>query len=87
MPIVAELSSISTDLLAYGEDDVARWVLSLSSEQHDQLGHLAAEILYRSKENMYLAKALALAAVQMHEGAARPLKRKRRMMHVYEVQN
>ena len=84
MPIVSSLDCISTDLLAYGEDEAADWVLSLNAEQHKQIGELAAEILYGSKENMYLAKALALAAVRLREGTARSLKRKRRVMRFYD---
>jgi hypothetical protein len=84
LPIVSELDRISTHLRAYGENEAATWVLSLNAEQHNRLGELASSILHGSNENMYLAKALALAAVQLYEGSPRPLKRKRRLMTFYD---
>ncbi len=84
LPINASLSDISQDLRAYGEDEIAAWVLSLNSEQHARLGELAWEIVIHRNQTSLLALALALAAVELHDGAARTLKRKRRLMKVYD---
>jgi hypothetical protein len=68
--------NLIVDLKAYGEDDVARKIRGLSKKEYDRLGNLASD---HSLTGMLLAKALALAAVEVVEGEPRPLKRKRRL--------
>ena len=82
--INAALSTISTDLLAYGEDEASAAVLHLSPADHERLSILAADILYAPNGSRLLSYCVAMAAVQILEGRPRPLKRKKRQMHVYE---
>jgi hypothetical protein len=64
------------DLEQYGEDAVAAQVKDLSQIDYDRLGDIAFE---HACTGMLIAKALALAAVEVIEGKPRELKRKRRV--------
>ena len=79
----SSLHQIATDLLAYGEKDLANVVLTLDTQQHERLAVAAAEYLYLPNSSGLLAYCLAMAAVIIIEGRERPLKRKKRLMEVY----
>jgi len=68
--------NVVQDLVEYGEDEAAGQVMNLSKEDYDRLGQIAFE---HACTGMLLAKALALAAVEIIEGKPRELKRKRRV--------
>lgn len=63
------------DLKDYGEDDVAAKIPGLSESDLTRIGEIAFD---HSLTGMLLAKAIALAAVEVVEGHPRELKRKRR---------
>jgi hypothetical protein len=63
------------DLKDYGEDDVAAKISGLSEPDLARIGEIAFE---HALTGMLLAKAVALAAVEVVEGGPRELKRKRR---------
>jgi hypothetical protein len=65
------------DLKAYGEDSVAKKIRGLSKGEYDRLSEIA---FTHSLSGMLLAKALALAAVEVVEGAPRELMRRRRIL-------
>jgi len=67
--------SLIADLKTYGEDAVAKKIRGLSKREYDRLADIA---FHHSLTGMLLSKALALAAVEVVEGAPRELKRKRR---------
>jgi hypothetical protein len=85
--INAALSTISTDLLAYGEEEASAAALHLSPSEHERLAILAADILYAPKGPRLLSYCVAMAAIHVIEGRPRPLKRKKRQLQVYERQN
>ncbi len=71
------------DLLAYGEDDVAEWVMSASDDEFLAVCGVANWLIRRgprtpSGNSMTLSKAAALAAVAIHDGHPRKLARKAR---------
>ena len=71
------------DLVEYGEDDAVDWVSSCSDDEFLRICGVADWLLLKvpgtpSGASMMVAKATALAAVFVREGAPRPLKRKRR---------
>jgi hypothetical protein len=63
-----------SSLLAYGEQDVAGLIPTLTPKQMDAI----ASATDRHSGTGYLAQAAALAAVEVLEGRPRPLARKRR---------
>jgi hypothetical protein len=75
MPIHTTRQSLIDDLLAYGESAVADRISSISAEQMDRIADRADDYV---TENPLIAKALALAAVEVLEGEPRPLARARR---------
>ena len=76
--LITPRESLVDDLREYGEDTVAARVFTLSEEQYQRL----SEIAYRhALTGMLLAKALALAAVEVIEGKPRALRRKRRQLN------
>jgi hypothetical protein len=81
--INAALSTISTDLLAYGEEDASAAVLHMTPAEHERLANLAADILYAPNSPRLLSYCVAMAAIHVLEGRPRSLKRKKRLMHVY----
>jgi hypothetical protein len=76
----APLDWVATNLRAYGEEAVASAVVRLSPSQIEQFERSAGS---HAATGMPYARAVALAAVEIVEGAPRALKRKRRLMHVY----
>jgi hypothetical protein len=78
-----ERSSLAVDLWRYGEDELWKRVLTLPDRTMRQIGERADYYLLHGPttdagKSMLIAQALALAAVEVLEGAARPLKRMRR---------
>jgi hypothetical protein len=78
-----ERTSLAKDLWRYGEDDLWKRVLIVPKRTMDAIGERATWYLYHgearpSGESMLIAKALSRAAVEVLEGAARPLKREKR---------
>jgi hypothetical protein len=75
---------LAEDLWAYGEDELAVRALDLSDLEMGRIGVIAGRLLLDdahatpSGASMLLAKACALAAVEVMEGGPRALKRKRR---------
>lgn len=78
-----ERSSLALDLWRYGEDELWKRSLTLPDRTMEQIGeradyHLTHGPTTRAGDSMLIAKALALAAVEVLEGHSRPLKRTRR---------
>jgi hypothetical protein len=77
---------LADDLTAYGEDELAQRVLTIGDEDlrriWERAGYYATadEHASPSGNGMILAKACALAAVEILEGASRDLRRKRRQL-------
>lgn len=75
---------LAQDLWAYGEDELAVRALEFSDLEMGRIGVVAGRLLLDeeyatpSGASMFLAKACAMAAVEVIEGERRPLKRKRR---------
>jgi hypothetical protein len=82
MPSEDERRAIADDLWRYGEDDLARQVVHLTNHELDRIGEIAGKHSATSDvpsgAGMLLSKAMALAAVEVLEGKARPLARKHR---------
>jgi hypothetical protein len=81
--VQTERTSLAKELWRYGEDDLWKPVLIAPRRTMEAIGERAAWHLYHgearpSGESMLIAKALSLAAVEVLEGAARPLKREKR---------
>lgn len=79
----ATAETISHDLLEYGEEDVADWILSCSDEDLVRVCSVANWLTLHGPtspngSSMMIAKACALAAVYVREGAPRNLARGRR---------
>jgi hypothetical protein len=82
--VVAQREALALDLRRYGEHDLADRVLAV--RPHDLLRIAARADHYifskqhalRSGANMPIAKALALATIDVLEGTPRKLRRKRR---------
>ncbi len=81
--IQSSRSHIERDLRAYGEDAVAARISSISDEDFARIGEraFAYACMPTAKKSggMLLARALALAAIEIIEGAPRELHRKRRV--------
>lgn len=74
---------IAVDLWRYGEDDLWTRPLTTSTRTMRRISELALDHLLHdpggpSGDSMVISKALALAAVEVFEGEARPLVRERR---------
>lgn len=65
------------DLRSYGEDELAARASRLTEDELTRLGTRAGELILFGRESL-LAKAVALAAVEVMEGATRELRFKRR---------
>ncbi|MFB9931483.1 hypothetical protein ACFORO_14115 [Amycolatopsis halotolerans] len=81
--ISAPRGSIRRDLLEYGEDAAAEWVVSCTDDELLRLGCIAGWVSLKgpstpSGEGMMVCKALAIAAVCVREGKPRKLARARR---------
>ena len=73
--LTTPLADLVLDLQEYGESGAAVAVQGLPSDSIRRIEEIAFE---NSLSGMYLAKALALAAVEVIEGRPRQLVRKRR---------
>lgn len=84
--VIALRDTLAIDLRTYGEDDAADRVLSLSDEDLARIWERADHYVYSdehalaSGRSMLIGKALALAAVDVLEGAPRELRWKRRRL-------
>ena len=67
------LEPIARELNAYGESRVAEWLLNIDADTHAKISVRAHQI------PGILDKAICLAAVEIFEGHARVLHRKRRV--------
>ena len=86
MPIVQERELTAIDLRTYGEDEVAARIPALADAElqriHDRADHYVYSDEYArpSGASPYLSWAIAMAAVEVIEGQARPLRWKRRKL-------
>jgi hypothetical protein len=82
MPCEDERRAIADDLWRYGEDDLARRAFDLTDHELERMGEIAGTHSTASDvasgAGMLFSKAIALAAVEVMEGMARPLGRTRR---------
>lgn len=74
---------IAHDLLEFGEPETAEWVVGCTDDELVRVCSVADWLLLRgptspSGSSMMIAKACALAAVYVHEGQPRELRRARR---------
>lgn len=80
--IQATKEKIEHDLRSYGEDSVAAMLMNISDEDFRRIGERAFDFACQpstpSGRGMLISKALALAAVEVIEGAPRKLRLKRR---------
>ncbi|WP_134727778.1 hypothetical protein [Amycolatopsis nivea] len=81
--ISATRGLIRRDLLEYGEDAAAEWVVSCTDDELLRLGCIAGWVSHNgpstpSGAGMMFSKALAIGAVCVHEGKPRKLARARR---------
>jgi hypothetical protein len=79
----APVESMSRDLHEYGEVETAQWILTCSDKELVRVCSVAEWLLYHgpslpSGGSMMIARACALAAVYVREGAPRDLARGRR---------
>jgi hypothetical protein len=79
----ASVESIARELVEYGEDDTAAWIVDCSDDELVRVCSVASWLLFHgptvsSGASMMIAKACALAAVYVREGGPRELKRSRR---------
>lgn len=79
--IAASRHSIKQDLLAYGENDLAKQIDHLSDDDLNQIGVLAAKYI---GQGGYISKQIALGAIEFLEGVKRETKRKKRDLSVYD---
>lgn len=70
--VAFELAKAAGQLEAYGEHEVAAWLPTIDSDVHARISMRAHQI------PGMLDKAICLACVEILEGKARPLKRRRR---------
>ena len=75
-----ERTTLAKELWRYGEDELWKRVLTVPKRTMNAIGERASEHLLRGEptaagNSMLIAKALALAAVEVLEGAPRPLQR------------
>lgn len=68
---------LAASLYAYGEAQVAERIAKISAEEMDRIGDRVIQI---AADGRLFASAEAAAAVEVLEGAARPLARSRRRM-------
>ena len=80
--IAASRHSIKQDLLAYGENDLAKQIDHLSDDDLNKIGELAARYI---EQGGYISKHIALGAIEFIEGKQREPKRKKRDLSVYDI--
>jgi hypothetical protein len=80
--VLFKREEIIRDLEAYGEEEIVSKYLAVDNETFDRISERAFEYaLISEKPNgsgMFISKAICLAIVEVIEGKARPLNRKRR---------
>ena len=81
--IAASRHSIKQDLLAYGENDLAKQIDQLSDDDLNRIGELAAKYI---GQGGYISKHIALGAIEFIEGKKRETKKKKRDLSVYAIQ-
>ena len=79
MAIRTSRELLAVDLRSYGEDSLAAEIAKLPQERLEAIFERADDYL-SSVQSTLLAKALALAAVEVLEGEPRELRRKRRRL-------
>ncbi len=80
VPVSTSRELLQADLRTYGEDELAARILTVSDADLKKIGEVADSYLYAPGKPPLLAKVVALAAVEVLEGASRPLKRNRRRL-------
>lgn len=86
MPVWSRPDLLAIDLRSYGEDDAAERVLHSSVDELQRIYDRADHYLYGDKYakssggSPLIAWALAMAAIEVMEGAGRPLRWKRRKL-------
>jgi hypothetical protein len=80
VPVSTSRELLQANLRTYGEDELAACILTLSDAEMNKIGEVADHYLYAPGKPPLLAKVVALAAVEVLEGASRPLKRNRRRL-------
>ncbi len=86
MPVFTSRALLIVDLRTYGEDDIADALVDADRERLQQIFDRADHYLYAdefskpSGASPLIAKALSRAAVEIFEGAPRPLRWKRRKL-------
>ena len=78
--IIATKKSIQQDLLAYGEEQLAKQIDKLSDDDLKEIGKLASKHI---GEGGYIAKHITLGVIEYIEGKKREPKRKKRDLSVY----
>lgn len=80
--IIASRHSIKQDLLAYGENDLAKQIDHLTDDDLNRIGELAAKYI---GQGGYVSKHIALGAIEFIEGKKRETIRKKRDLSVYDI--
>lgn len=80
--IQADRKVIKTDLLAYGESELAAKIDELSDNQLRDIGRIAAKHISRGG---YVAKTITYGVIEYFEGQVREPKRKKRDMSFYST--
>jgi hypothetical protein len=75
--IQADRDVIKTDLLAYGESELAAKIDGLAEDQLKEIGRIAANHISKGG---YLAKTITYGVIEFFEGEVREPKRKKRDM-------
>jgi hypothetical protein len=78
--IQAEKNVIKTDLLAFGESELAAKIDGLTDDQVEEIGRISARHISRGG---YISKVITYGVIEFFEGKVREPKRKRRNMSVY----
>ena len=78
--IQADRDVIKTDLLAYGEFELAAKIDGLTDDQLKEIGRIAANQISKGG---YLAKTITYGVIEFFEGEVREPKRKKRDMSFY----
>ena len=79
VPVSVRRELLEANLRTYGEDELAARISTLTEAEMQRIGEVADRYLY-TPERPLIAKAVALATIEVLEGAGRPLKRSRRRL-------
>jgi hypothetical protein len=77
-----EIAPLVRELAAYGEHEASAWLSTIDAETHAKVSVAASRVI---TAGMTTDKAICLAAVEVREGAARPLRRNRRSYKLAQV--